>query len=227
MGRADLHIHTTASFDGTASPAATLEYVATHTRLDLIAITDHDAIDGALEALELAPRMGVQVIPGIEISTKEGHLLALEVTRLVPRDLPLGRTLELIGEQGGYALAPHAGSSWSGSLSYAAVVQAAASPELRSVLLGAEAFNGSLPILRANRFAEPILRTTGIARVGCSDAHLLWMIGLGATHFPGTTAADLRQALVDRRTIAEAHFRPWYYLVSHFHHQGLRALGRV
>ena len=92
MGSADLHIHTTTGYDGTASVAETLEHVATHTRLNLIAITDHDEIDGALEALALAPRYGVQVIPGIEVSTLDGHLLALEGERMVPPGLALPRT---------------------------------------------------------------------------------------------------------------------------------------
>lgn len=100
MGKADLHIHTTHSFDGTATVAATLEHVVRCTSLDLVAITDHDAIDGALLAVDLAPRYGIHVVPGIEISTAEGHLLALYVTRLIPRGLSLARTLDLVGEQG-------------------------------------------------------------------------------------------------------------------------------
>lgn len=225
MGSADLHIHTTTSYDGTATVAETLEYVATHTRLNLIAITDHDEIDGALEALALAPRYGVQVIPGIEVSTLEGHLLALEVERMVPPGLSLPRTLELIGEQGGYALAPHPGGNWSGSLSGPAIARALVSPELRSVLLGAEEYNASLPLLLANQPARTIVRSSGLARAGCSDAHMLWMIGMGATHFAGSTPADLRRALVERSSTVEMHPRPWYFLPSFIHRQALRSFG--
>ncbi|MGL4650464.1 MAG: PHP-associated domain-containing protein [Caldilineaceae bacterium] len=225
MGRADLHIHTTASFDGTASVSATLAHVATQTNLDVIAITDHDEIDGALEALAIAPRYGVQVIPGIEVSTREGHLLALDVQRMIPRGLPLTRTLELIGEEGGYAVAPHPGGQWAGSLSYETIAQALASVHLRRVLIGAEEFNGSLPLLRANRAAAAICKRTGLAHVGNSDAHMLWMISLGCTTFPGSTAADLRRAIEARRTGVEVQSRPWYFLASFAHRQTLRGLG--
>ena len=59
MGKADLHIHTAYSYDGTATVAAVLEHVTHHTDLYVIAITDHDENDGALEAVELSPRYGV------------------------------------------------------------------------------------------------------------------------------------------------------------------------
>ena len=76
MGLADLHLHTIYSYDGTASIQAVLTR-ARQIGLDVIAITDHDEIAGALKALELAPHYGVEVIPGSEITTAEGDLLAL------------------------------------------------------------------------------------------------------------------------------------------------------
>ena len=79
MGLADLHLHTIYSYDGTASLPAVLSR-AKQLGLDIIAITDHDEIAGALKALEIAPNYGVEVIPGIEITTAEGDLLALDVS---------------------------------------------------------------------------------------------------------------------------------------------------
>jgi predicted metal-dependent phosphoesterase TrpH len=63
MGIADLHTHTIYSYDGTASVSAVLKH-AKRVGLDLIAITDHDEINGALKALQLAPKFGIEVIPG-------------------------------------------------------------------------------------------------------------------------------------------------------------------
>jgi predicted metal-dependent phosphoesterase TrpH len=82
MGRADLHIHTTYS-DGMGTVPAVLE-AARQAGLDVIAITDHDTMAGARRARDLVPRYGIRVIPGIEISTSEGHLLAYWIEREVP-----------------------------------------------------------------------------------------------------------------------------------------------
>ncbi|NTW12340.1 MAG: PHP domain-containing protein, partial [Anaerolineales bacterium] len=83
MGLADLHIHTIYSYDGTASVPAVLKRAA-QIGLDVIAVTDHDEIAGSLKALELAPAYGVEVIPGTEVTTSEGDLLALNVTEKIP-----------------------------------------------------------------------------------------------------------------------------------------------
>ena len=77
MKRIDLHIHTTAS-DGTATPE---EVVREASRLGLaaIAITDHDTAGGYVRAAAEAEKTGLEVVPGIEISTKYGgpvHILA-------------------------------------------------------------------------------------------------------------------------------------------------------
>jgi len=88
MGLADLHMHTIYSYDGTASVSAVLTR-AKQVGLDVIAITDHDEIKGALKALELAPSYGIEVIPGIEITTAEGDLLALNITEAVEPNLSL------------------------------------------------------------------------------------------------------------------------------------------
>ena len=56
MGKADLHVHTTHSWDGTCAVKAVLKQAAHVACLDVLAITDHDEIRGALEAMELASR---------------------------------------------------------------------------------------------------------------------------------------------------------------------------
>jgi predicted metal-dependent phosphoesterase TrpH len=106
MGLADLHIHTIYSYDGTASVPAVLRH-AKQIGLEVIAITDHDEITGSLKALELAPDYGLEVIPGIEVTSAEGDLLALSITENIPRDLPLIETVLKVHELGGFCIAPH------------------------------------------------------------------------------------------------------------------------
>lgn len=62
----DLHVHTTAS-DGSFSPAAVVE-LAARSGLAAIAITDHDTVDGCAEAVATGKKLGIEVLPGIEIS---------------------------------------------------------------------------------------------------------------------------------------------------------------
>src|SRR5215212_9521125 len=78
IGKADLHMHTSLG-DGLASVEQIFEFVENYTDLDIIAITDHDDIRGAMQALELAEKRKwrFKVVPGNEITTRQGHLLAL------------------------------------------------------------------------------------------------------------------------------------------------------
>ncbi len=77
----DLQVHTTAS-DGALAPAAVVEAAAA-ARLYAIAITDHDTVDGLEEAAEAGSRLGVRIVPGVELSThfedEELHLLGLHL----------------------------------------------------------------------------------------------------------------------------------------------------
>src|SRR4051812_47985055 len=76
--RADLHVHT--HKDGDASPSPDLgAYLraAEDAGIDVLAVTDHNHVRFARAALEAAESSPVTVLPGIEISTHDGHLLAL------------------------------------------------------------------------------------------------------------------------------------------------------
>lgn len=227
MGKADLHIHTAYSKDGTATVAATLEHVARYTDLDVIAITDHDEIAGALEAVELAPRYNLEVIPGCEVSTAEGHLLALYITERVPAGLSLLETVHYVAKLGGLCVAAHPGGQWAWCLQEHHIRQALAQPGIADTLVGVEAYNASLPSLWVNHKATRIQQETGLAYVSNSDAHLLWTIGLAATCFPGRSAQDLRKALYARTTSPAISPRPAYFFASYGWRQFLRTVGYV
>jgi predicted metal-dependent phosphoesterase TrpH len=204
MGKADLHIHTTHSWDGTTTVSAVLKQVVAHTDLNVIAITDHDEISGALEALELAPTYGIDVIPGSEISTADGHLLALFIEHKIPAGLSLNETVLRVGALGGLCIAPHISARGASSLTPVAVRLALRDPDLRRILVGIEVFNAGLVPKTSNRVAQELADDLPVAQVGNSDAHMLWMIGRGATGFTGWTPADLRLALETHRTYALA-----------------------
>ena len=78
LGRADLHIHTLAS-DGTSGIDEILDRAINVAMLDVIAIADHERIDAAIAAREMARARGlpIEVVVGEEVTTLGGHLLAL------------------------------------------------------------------------------------------------------------------------------------------------------
>jgi predicted metal-dependent phosphoesterase TrpH len=200
MGLADLHIHSIHSYDGTATIPAILKHAADNTNLDVIAITDHDSLDGVNQALDLAPKYGVQVIPGCEITTAQGHVLALFITKVIPAGLSFLETLQLIGEQGGYAIAAHPLARGTSSLNFDVIWEACNHPFASKVLVGVEAFNGGLVYTRGNNSIAVQSSKLPLAQIGNSDAHILQMIGQGASFFPGKTIMDLRMALKQRLT---------------------------
>ena len=103
---ADLHMHTEWS-DG--DPLDDVLESAVAAGLDVIAITDHDEIEGALEARRRAHarRLPLAVVPGIEVSTRDGHVGALFVTEPIPADESAAATIERIHAAGGLAVAHH------------------------------------------------------------------------------------------------------------------------
>ncbi|HXF85260.1 MAG TPA: PHP domain-containing protein [Anaerolineales bacterium] len=196
MGLADLHIHTLYSYDGTASVPAVLKR-ARQVGLDVIAITDHDEIDGALRALELAFAYGVEVIPGTEVTTSEGDLLALNVTQKIPPDQPLIETILRVGDLGGFCIAPHpmAGGLGMKSLSAYSILKALRHADVPRILLAIETYNATTLDRMSNHYARILAERLHIAQTASSDAHVVEAIGLGATEFDGHTANDLIAAL--------------------------------
>ncbi len=198
MGVADLHLHTTYSPDGTFTVRAALSRAA-ECGLDVIAVTDHDVMGGAFEALELAPEYGIEIVPGCEISTAEGHLVALYISRPVPPGLSLAATVRKVAEQDGLCIAAHP-TSWKSpaSLSLGAIQHALAQPGIAETLVGIEAYvAGSWYALRHPALRR-FVRKSGLVPVGGSDAHVLRALGLVTTRFAGKTASDLRAALMQK-----------------------------
>jgi hypothetical protein len=201
MGKADLHLHSTYS-DGLESVQAILAHVNQHTDLDVIAITDHDRLDGSLLARDLAARGRVQIIVGEELSTRDGHLLALGIEQHIAPGLSMAESITAIHEQGGLAVAAHPLSRWVSSASLETL------DALASRLDGLEACNASFAGLGSNVRAHSLNRARyGLAETGGSDAHTLEAIGSSYTAFPGTTAEGLIAALRARTT--QARFGYW------------------
>jgi predicted metal-dependent phosphoesterase TrpH len=104
--RIDPHVHSEASYDGHDPVDLLLEHAA-EIGLDGIVITDHDVIHESIRAAELAPEYGLIGIPGVEVSTEVGHLLAIGVSEMPPRRAPLDETVRWVRDHDGVAVVPH------------------------------------------------------------------------------------------------------------------------
>lgn len=201
-GKADIHIHSDHS-DGTASIPQIMEYVQHHTDLDVIAITDHNTIEGARFAASLAELYDFEVVVGEEISSREGHIIGLFLTDEIPAGMSARETIAAIEAQGGIAIVAHPFSNQGvfgpfGRNRFADAVNDWAFHAL-------EIYN-SLPFLVwANSVAAKMLAGGhGVAATGGSDAHYLQAVGKGYTLFRGSTADDLRRSILSLETRAQS-----------------------
>ncbi len=202
MGRADLQLHSDLG-DGLASPAEILD-AAERQGLDVIALTDHDDVRGAFLLRDLAARRAspVEVVVGIEVTTRSGHLLALYVEQEVPMLRPLAETVAAIHRQGGLAVVPHPLSYLTFSLGERALRGLAfGDPEsyVDGIELRNPSYAGRVRAARASWLNAHVLR---VAETGSSDAHHAALVGTAWTEFEGSDAVALRRAILHRKTVA-------------------------
>ena len=155
--------------------------------LRVIAITDHDCIDGALEA-SLCDPTRCEVVIGEEVTSRQGHILGLFLSRPVAAGLDAEETIDEIHAQGGLAVPAHPYLQLGGARG---VGSQAAGLSWDAI----ETENGSPGAWFANRQARRESSRWARAQTGGSDAHILSAVGSVVTVFPGSTAADLRDAI--------------------------------
>src|SRR4030081_2448392 len=195
-----MHIHTSCN-DGTASVREILDFVRDNTDLDVIAITDHDRLRGAQEALQMSGDYDFEVVPGVEMTTLEGHCLCLFVEQPIKMWRSLEWTIGKAHEQGGMVIAPHPMSMLTRSIGRWSFERIMHSPSSEIFFDAVETFNPSY----AGRIAEPKVRRLNHDQyprpeVGNSDAHHVEGVGSAYTVFEGTTAADYRRAVATAAT---------------------------
>jgi hypothetical protein len=203
--RVELHAHSAASYDG-RDPVSKLLDRARAVGLDALAVTDHDEIDASLAAVERAPEFGLVGIPGMEVTSDAGHVLALGVEELVPAGLSFAETVERIHELGGVAVVPHPfQKSRSGVLANISREELTAADAI-------EVYNSRLLTGRANRRAERFARDHGMPMTSGSDAHISEMVGRAVTTVDTDerTVEAILDAIVDGRTSFEGQRTPWH-----------------
>lgn len=193
---ADLHIHTEYS-DGDDLDKVLEAAMDLH--LDAIAITDHDEIEGALEARRRVHqrRMKLAVIPGIEVSSREGHIGALFVMKKIPKDLSAAETIQQIHDAGGIAVAHHPYSpKW---IDRIVRMQLGCGDLIKTLPFDAIEATNAVPgkgVKYNIRAIEEIRKHhIRVAVTGSSDAHHARFVGKGRTYYSGNQGVlSLRRA---------------------------------
>lgn len=173
----DLHVHTSYSCDSLITPKELIFY-AKNRGLDGVAVTDHDRLDGSLK---ISKETDFLIIPGIEITSKDGHIIGLNVQEPVPPGLSADETVDRIHEAGGIAVACHPAVPFKGSLR----------KHVTSKFDAVEVINSSaFPFHYSVRQGEKIASRLGKARVAGSDAHYGPEIGCAYTIVNAESEAD-------------------------------------
>jgi predicted metal-dependent phosphoesterase TrpH len=211
IGKADTHLHTeysgfnklgALSFPESVSKPESVVDRGREGGYNVICVTDHNETAGAFLAQEYAKQFDdIEVVIGEEVMTSDGEIIGLFLTEKVPMCLPIEETVDIIREQGGLTIAPHPFSFHV--------------PGLKERIFdidldGFETLNGGHPDKYSNLFAQSVMdRHPGRwAAIGGSDAHSKYTFGYTWTEFEGSTAEDLRQSILNKKTVPRGRTAP-------------------
>jgi len=214
-----LHTHSEGSYDGKEPVDLMVEHINDEeVDLDGFAVTDHDEIKESLEATKMAENCEVVVIPGVEVSTENGHLLAIGVTEKPEKGRKFMETVAEIRKMGGAAVVPHPFQKTRHGVSKSRI------KDIDAV----EAFNAWLFTGFQNRRARKFAERNGYPKVSGSDAHSLGMIGRAYTEIKvdkprdEIEAQDIVEALRNGDTSMKGRRAPVYRAAYHYFKASIR-----
>jgi predicted metal-dependent phosphoesterase TrpH len=203
MGRADIHVHTKYSgvhrlgalvFPESVSDPGDVVRSAKAAGMNVLCITDHNCIKGAMKARQVGKDLGgIEVVMGEEVSTADGEVLGLFLDEEIPAGLTATETISRIRAQNGLVVAPHPFSIHCPCLG----------DRIETLGIdGIEVLNGGHIDDYSNKRAVEAGQSGRYALMGGSDSHCLKTIGMAYTEFEGTTAEEFRRAVLAKRTSA-------------------------
>src|ERR1700738_3039592 len=175
----DLHTHSFFSGDGVSSPEDLIA-AARAKGLNGIAITDHNTCDAVTYLLENGlmrldglPVDNFLILPGVEITTSDGHLLCIGATLPFLKGKPAREVCEIIHERGGLAIPPHPYDLFRAGIRLST---------LEKLPIDAiEVFNAATTLRRYNRYAFKYAQLRGLPMIAASDAHHAAAVGTAYT----------------------------------------------
>lgn len=189
---ADLHVHTTYSKDSLITPKD-LVYYAKKRGLNAVAVTDHNQLEGAWK---IAKETDFLIIPGMEVSSRDGHIVALNIHEPIPRGFSAAETVERIHNAGGVAIACHPFVLFKGCLR----------EKVCGTFDAVEVINArAFPFKYSVKKAEASAKMFGLPRVAGTDAHYGPQIGYSYT----TIQAEKPSIEAIANAIVQGHCQPF------------------
>lgn len=189
--KCDLHVHTYYSYDSTSLPKEIIDR-AIKKGIDCLAITDHDQTKGVAEAEEYAKDKPVLIIPGIEIKSKEGDILGLNIREMIPSRLSASETMKRIRDRGGLVVIPHP-FGWMCSFKKGL-------RDFLSEIDAIEVFNISL-FGSGNKTALEFSKKYKVPFTAGSDAHFPNFVGGAYLELPGENLSpkEVLEGIIEKR----------------------------
>jgi predicted metal-dependent phosphoesterase TrpH len=204
---AELHCHTCYSKDSLML-LSRLIGLARRRGLQRLAITDHNVFDGARRAAEIDPEL---IIPGEEIMTTGGELLAYYVREPIPPGLTPEKTIDILRQQGAVIGLAHPFDAIRAGHWDAAELR-----EILPLVDAVEVFNARVATPAENRRAAEVADAAHKPGIAGSDAHAYLEVGRATTRLPTfSDAASLRTALASCKVYGR--LSPyWVHLLSRY-----------
>ena len=169
MLKMDSHIHSEYSPDSSSRIDDILE-VANKRNIDIIAISDHNTVDGTSEVMAKTRNTDILAIPSIEVSSTLGHILGFGCEENIPRDLSPQETIDRIHDLGGLAIIPHPYCFYRHGL--------LCKIEYKELKIDAiETKNARFIVGYCNGKAKNLSKKENIPELGASDAHYWKFVG--------------------------------------------------
>ncbi len=210
----DLHVHTVFSGDAITRPEEAILW-AKKAGLHGLAITDHDTLAGGLRARRLAERYGILVLPGMELETRGGHVLALCPSEPIRASSELLEVVEAVEDAGGLAILAHP---------YDILAPKKWSHEALRRLDAIEVINAHNLLFEFSRkMAEKLARALGKPMTGGSDAHVPEAIGTAYTLVEADPDInDVLEAIREGRTEPRGRRSKIRFFLKKWAHAGFR-----
>jgi predicted metal-dependent phosphoesterase TrpH len=187
LTKIDLHVHSVYSIDSTITPEQLVVY-ARKRGLDGVAVTDHDRLDSGLK---ISKEVNFLVLPGMEVSSRDGHIIGLNINTPVAKGLPAEETVNKIHAAGGIAIACHPSAFLKESLNKHVTAKFDAVEVINS---------SSIPFRYSLKRNEKLASRLDVARVAGSDAHYGPEIGCAYTLIDGApNMEDIAEAIKKKR----------------------------